>query len=96
MATLAAETARESHAGVPAVCLLPAGLPRRGIRSQWRREPFGCGRATWLREDRLARAAGRGHEDAAPALLHFGVLGAVALLVLVILVVSMVLWAILR
>jgi hypothetical protein len=47
-------------------------------------------------KDRLARAAGRGHEDASPALLHFGVLGAVAVLVLVILAVSMVLWAILR
>jgi hypothetical protein len=47
-------------------------------------------------KDRLARAAGRGREDSAPALLHFGVLGAVAALVLVILVVSMVLWAILR
>jgi hypothetical protein len=47
-------------------------------------------------KDRLARAAGRGREDASPALLQFGVLGAVALLVLVILVVAMVLWAILR
>ena len=46
--------------------------------------------------DKLARAAGRGREDSSPALLHFGVLGAVAVLVLVILVVSMVLWAILR
>jgi hypothetical protein len=47
-------------------------------------------------KDRLARAAGRGREDSSPALLHFGVMGAVGLLVLVILVVSMVLWAILR
>ena len=47
-------------------------------------------------KDRLARAAGRGREDSSPALLHFGVLGAVALLVLVILAVSMVLWAVLR
>jgi hypothetical protein len=47
-------------------------------------------------KDRLARAAGRGREDSSPALLHFGVMAAVGLLVLVILVVSMVLWAILR
>jgi hypothetical protein len=47
-------------------------------------------------KDRLARAAGRGREDSSPALLQFGVLGAVALLVLVILAVSMVLWVILR
>jgi|KBSSwiStaDraftv2_1062776.scaffolds.fasta_scaffold4072571_2 hypothetical protein len=46
--------------------------------------------------DRLARAAGRGREDSSPALMQFGVLGAVAALVLVILVVSMVLWAVLR
>lgn len=46
--------------------------------------------------DKLARAAGRGREDGSPALLHFGVLGAVAFLVLVILAVSMVLWAVLR
>jgi hypothetical protein len=47
-------------------------------------------------KDRLARAAGRGREDSSPALMHFGVLGAVAALVLVILVVSIVLWAVLR
>jgi hypothetical protein len=47
-------------------------------------------------KDRLARAAGRGREDSSPALMQFGVLGAVAALVLVILVVSMVLWAVLR
>jgi hypothetical protein len=47
-------------------------------------------------KDRLARAAGRGREDSAPVLLQFGVLGAVAALVLVILVVAMVVWAILR
>jgi hypothetical protein len=48
------------------------------------------------RKDRLARVAGRGREDAAPVALHFGVAGAVAALVLVILVVAMVLWAVLR
>ena len=47
-------------------------------------------------KNRLARAAGRGREDSAPVLLQFGVLGAVAALVLVILVVAMVVWAILR
>ena len=47
-------------------------------------------------KDRLARAAGRGREDSSPALMQFGVLGAVAALVLVILIVSMVLWAVLR
>jgi len=47
-------------------------------------------------KDKLARAAGRGSEDASPVLLHFGVLGAVGALVLVILVASMVLWAVLR
>jgi len=47
-------------------------------------------------KDRLARAAGRGREESSPALLQFGVLGAVAALVLVILVVSMLLWAVLR
>jgi hypothetical protein len=47
-------------------------------------------------QDQLARAAGRGREESTPLLLHFGVLGAVALLVGVILVVSMVLWAVLR
>ena len=47
-------------------------------------------------KDRLARAAGRGREESSPALMQFGVLGAVAALVLVILVVSMVLWAVLR
>jgi hypothetical protein len=46
--------------------------------------------------DRLARAAGRGREDASPAFLQFGVLVAVAALVFVILVVAMVLWAVLR
>jgi hypothetical protein len=47
-------------------------------------------------KDRLARAAGRGREDVSPAFLQFGVLAAVAALVLVILVVCLVLWAILR
>jgi hypothetical protein len=47
-------------------------------------------------KDRLARAAGRGRADSSPALLQFGVVGAVAALVLVILVVAMVLWAVLR
>ena len=46
--------------------------------------------------EQLARAAGRGREASTPVLLHFGVLGAVALLVGVILVVSLVLWAVLR
>ena len=46
--------------------------------------------------DRLGRAVGRGREGSTPFLLHFGVLGAVALLVAVIVVVSMVLWALLR
>jgi hypothetical protein len=40
--------------------------------------------------------AGRGREDSSPTLLQFGVLGAVAALVLVILVAAMVVWAILR
>lgn len=48
------------------------------------------------RSDRLARLAGRGREDSTPAVVHFGVVGAVALLVGVILVISMVLWAVLR
>jgi hypothetical protein len=39
---------------------------------------------------------GVGREDSSPALLQFGVLGAVAALVLVILVVAMVVWATLR
>jgi hypothetical protein len=47
-------------------------------------------------KDRLARVVGRGREDASPAFLQFGVLGAVAALVLVILVVATVLWAVLR
>jgi hypothetical protein len=47
-------------------------------------------------QDQLARAAGRGRQDSAPVLLHFGVAVAVAALVLVILVVAMVLWAVLR
>ena len=46
--------------------------------------------------DRLARAAGRGRDESAPWLLHVGVIGAVGLLVVVILAVSMVLWAVLR
>jgi len=46
--------------------------------------------------DQLARAAGRGREQSTPFVLQFGVIGAVALLVVVILVVCLVLWAILR
>ena len=46
--------------------------------------------------DRLSRAAGRGRDESAPWLLQLGVLGAVGLLVLVILAVSLVLWAVLR
>jgi hypothetical protein len=48
------------------------------------------------RQDRLARVAGRGREGSAPAALQLGVLGAVALLVAVVLVVSLALWLILR
>jgi hypothetical protein len=48
------------------------------------------------RKDRLARVVGRGREDAAPVALHFGVVGAVAALVLVILVVAMVVWVLIR
>jgi hypothetical protein len=48
------------------------------------------------RKDRLARAAGRGREGSAPAALQLGVLGAVGLLVAVILLISLVLWLILR
>jgi hypothetical protein len=48
------------------------------------------------RKDRFARAAGRGREGSAPAALQLGVLGAVGLLVVVILVVSLALWLILR
>ena len=46
--------------------------------------------------DRLARAAGRGRDESSPWLLHVGVIGAVGLLVVVILAVSMVLWSVLR
>jgi hypothetical protein len=46
--------------------------------------------------DRLARTAGRGRGASTPLLLHFGVAGAVGLLVVVILAVSFVLWAVLR
>lgn len=48
------------------------------------------------RRDRLARLAGRGREETTPAVVHFGVLGAVGLLVAVILAISLVPWAILR
>jgi len=48
------------------------------------------------RKGRLARIAGRGREPSSPAALGLGVIGAVGLLVAVILVISMVLWAILR
>ncbi|MFL5919777.1 MAG: hypothetical protein ACJ75Q_06300 [Gaiellaceae bacterium] len=47
-------------------------------------------------KDRVARVAGRGREDAAPALLQLGVTAAVAALVVLILVVAIVLWAVLR
>lgn len=47
-------------------------------------------------KQRLARVLGRGREDAAPVALHLGVIAAVGLLVAVILVVSVVLWAVLR
>lgn len=46
--------------------------------------------------DKVARAAGRGREDSAPALLQLGVLATVALVVVVIMAVSLILWAILR
>ena len=48
------------------------------------------------RKDRFARVAGRGREGSAPAALQLGVIGAVALLVAVVLVVSLALWLILR
>jgi flagellar biogenesis protein FliO len=47
-------------------------------------------------KDRLARVAGRGREDAAPAALQFGVAAAVGALVLVILVVALLLWVLIR
>lgn len=48
------------------------------------------------RKDRLARVAGRGREETTPVAIHVGVVAVVGALVAVILVVSMVLWAILR
>jgi hypothetical protein len=45
---------------------------------------------------RLARVAGRGREDATPAVLQLGVAAAVGALVLVILVVALVLWVLIR
>jgi hypothetical protein len=48
------------------------------------------------RKDRLARVAGRGREDAAPATLQLGVAAAVGALVLVILVVALLLWVLIR
>ena len=48
------------------------------------------------RKDRVARMAGRGREDAAPAALQLGVTAAVAVLVAVILVIAIVLWLVLR
>ena len=48
------------------------------------------------RKDRLARVAGRGREDTAPATLQFDVALAVGALVLVILVVALLLWVLIR
>jgi hypothetical protein len=48
------------------------------------------------RKDRFARVVGRGREDAAPVAIHFGVVGAVGALVLVILVVALLLWVLIR
>jgi hypothetical protein len=47
-------------------------------------------------KDRVTRVAGRGREDAAPAVLQFGVTAAVGALVLVILVVALLLWVLIR
>ena len=47
-------------------------------------------------KDRLARVAGRGREDAAPAVLQFGVTAAVGALVVVILVVALLLWVLFK
>jgi hypothetical protein len=48
------------------------------------------------RLERIARVAGRGRDETTPAVLLLGVLGAVALLVVVILAISLILWALLR
>jgi hypothetical protein len=63
---------------------------RHGGNGEAMEEPRGS------RKDRLARLAGRGREETTPVAVHLGVVGAVALLVGVILVISMVLWAVLR
>ena len=47
-------------------------------------------------KSRLARVAGRGREDASPAVLQLGVTAAVGALVLVILVVAVLLWVLIR
>ena len=47
-------------------------------------------------KSRLARVAGRGREDASPAVLQLGVAAAVGALVLVILVVALLLWVLIR
>jgi hypothetical protein len=48
------------------------------------------------RKNRFARLAGRGREETSPVVLQLGVIGAVGLLVAVILVISLVIWAVLR
>lgn len=88
------KSARVSHADVPLVCLLGRGARRlrrrRAGNAVSMEEPGGD------QKDRVARVAGRGREDAAPALLQLGVTAAVAALVVLILVVAIVLWAVLR
>jgi hypothetical protein len=48
------------------------------------------------RLDRFARLAGRGREETTPVAVHFVVLAAVGALVVLILAISLILWAVLR
>ena len=78
------------HAEAEAISVSPWLAERHGGNGEAMEEPRGS------RKDRLARLAGRGREETTPVAVHLGVVGAVALLVGVILVISMVLWAVLR